>query len=164
MYEIVRLFDPFSFLALFIWSDDCFLKILFSFLWPTFPFLLPLLISFLAFLFVRQEDAEPNAVVKAIKDARDFKCPGCEHRNYRHWPPLPSTIDNAEWLVVKSQTAYLREELRCFFTKVSFTEKPLGKPSPFELVRRLPLSSSHGEMLFFLGLGSFTTHFLFCLC
>jgi len=85
-----------------------------------------ILVQLQSFLFVRQEDAEPNAVVKAIKDARDFKCPGCEHRNYRHWPPLPSTIDNAEWLVVKSQTAYLREELRCFFTKVSFTEKPLG--------------------------------------
>lgn len=65
-----------------------------------------------------------SQIPEARKKANSFKCPDCEHSPANPWPPLGSQEDVHD--VPKSEVEIIRDELKCFHTRVPFEEDVLG--------------------------------------
>jgi ubiquitin-protein ligase len=66
-----------------------------------------------------------SQIPESLKKANAFKCPHCEHSSENVWPPLGRPDDDMNE-VPKSEADIIRDELKCFHTRVPFEEDVLG--------------------------------------
>lgn len=126
--------------------------------WTTAYTLQSILIQLQSFLFEGKNysEEELKKIKKQLDQANSFECKCCKHKGrISSWPSFPKTQEESEFIIAKTEEEVFAESLKCFHTRLSPQDSPLGVGLNITRVPRTGLIKGATPMLDLLSLKGF---------